>query len=192
MAFYYRQEYCTGCRACQVACKDVNDLPIGILFRRVRSFETGKFPKPGKFNFAETCNHCTTPACVSVCPTGSFYIDFDDGTVQQKNGLCIGCKDCITACPYEIPKYFEKYNKVAKCNACIEIRELGELPACVAVCTMRTLEFGDAEELLAKHKDETLVKDLPFLPDSKTTNPSTLIKPRACALEKDYREHSIV
>jgi len=192
MAFYYRQEYCTGCKTCQVACKDVNDLPIGILFRRVRKFETGKYPKPGKYNFAETCNHCATPACVAACPTGSFYMDLDDGTIQQNTALCNGCKKCMTDCPYGIPKYFEKYNKVAKCNACIEWRKEGEVPACVGTCPMRALEFGDMDELLAKHKDETLVKDLPILPDSKRTNPNTLIKPRACALEKDYREHVIV
>ena len=192
MAFYYNQSNCIGCKACQTACKDVNDLPVGILFRHVRDFETGKFPNVGKYHFAETCNHCSTPACVAACTTGSFYMDMDDGTIQQDTSLCNGCKACIEACHYEIPQYWEVYHKAVKCNACIELRGIGEPPACVAACTMRILEFGDMDKLIAKHSEEMLVKDLPFLPDSSRTAPNTVFKARPCSLEKEYREHMYV
>jgi len=191
MAFYYNQSNCIGCKACQTACKDINGLPVGVLFRHVRDFETGKYPNAGKYHFAQTCNHCASPACVAACMTGSFYIA-DDGTVQQDTSLCDGCKSCITACPYEIPQYWEAYNKVAKCNACIELRGIGEPPACVAGCIMRILEFGEMSELTARHSSETLTKDLPILPDSSRTSPNTIIKARPCALEKDFREHMYV
>ena len=191
MAFYYNQKYCIGCRTCQVACKDKNDLPIGVLFRRVRSFETGKYPKPGKFNFAQTCNHCTSPTCVVSCPTGSLYVA-GDKTVQQKHVLCIACLRCVESCPYKHPQYLESEGIVLKCDACITLRAMGENPACAATCPMRTLEFGDAEELRAKHAGEDLTMEFPFLPDPSKTNPSTLVRGRDCAFDPEFREHKIV
>ena len=69
--FYFNQQMCIGCRTCQVACKDKNDLEVGYLFRRVESFEVGEFPAPAIFHYSGACNHCHTPACVEVCPAGA-------------------------------------------------------------------------------------------------------------------------
>ena len=97
--FYFNQQICIGCRTCQVACKDKNDLEVGYLFRRVESFEVGEFPAPATFHYSGACNHCHTPACVEVCPAGATYINEEDGTVQHDDEACIGCGYCVKACP---------------------------------------------------------------------------------------------
>jgi anaerobic dimethyl sulfoxide reductase subunit B (iron-sulfur subunit) len=100
--------------------------------------------------------------------------------------MCIGCRYCVNACPYHNPQYIDNLMVVHKCNACIELRSAGEQPACVAACPMRTLEFGEFEEL--KQKYPYAVGSLPVLPDSAITTPSLLIAPRPVALETESWE----
>lgn len=181
--FYYNQTACIGCRTCQIACKDKNDLEIGTLFRQVVSYETGMYPEAHVYHYAATCNHCEMPACVAVCPDGAMYIDEDDGTVQHDDEKCIGCQYCVKACPYGVPQYIESLQKTHKCDACIQLRGAGEQPACVAACPMRALEFGPIEDLRAAHPDA--VNQIVILPDASQTNPSVAIEPKAAALEPD-------
>ncbi len=184
--FYFNQAACVGCKTCQVACKDKNDLEVGYLFRHVNDFESGEYPAPKLFHYAATCNHCEMPACVANCSTGALYIDDEDGTVQYDTSKCDGCQACVTACPYSVPVFFEEEKVVRKCDACKTLRENGEQPACVAACPMRALEFGPIDELAAAHPDA--VKDIAILPDSSTTGPCTLIDARPAALEDDFVE----
>lgn len=179
--FYFNQASCIGCKTCQIACKDKNDLEVGILFRHVTDYEIGVYPSVASYHYAATCNHCEKPACVAGCPNGAMYIDDEDGTVQHDNEKCIDCQYCVEACPYGVPQYIESLKSVRKCDACKQLRENGEQPACVAACPMRALEFGAVEELMAAHPDA--VKDIVILPDSSETNPCTLIEPKAAALE---------
>jgi len=188
LGFYFNQNYCIGCRACQAACKDINNLDTGILYRRVTTYETGTFPTPGLYSYAGTCNHCENPACVMSCVPGALT-KADDTTVQIDKELCLGCKQCIEACPYHIPQYNPTTMVVGKCIACAALRAEGENPACVDACNMRVLEFGDLDELRAKHGAEELTSDLPILPSSAQTTPSVLIKPRPCALEPQFVHH---
>lgn len=188
--FYFDMEACIGCRTCQIACKDKNNLQLGVLFRRVKSFETGVFPKPDSYNYSSTCNHCKEATCVKGCPTGAMHFG-EDGTVQHDDSLCIGCKYCIWNCPYAVPQYLEEKNMVGKCDSCKDLRDKGENPACVDACLMRCLEFGDLDELAAKHKTNPLIKDLPILPSSSITNPSIFITPKNCALDPKYKEKEV-
>ena len=121
--FYFNQQMCIGCRTCQVACKDKNDLEVGYLFRRVESFEVGEFPAPATFHYSGACNHCHTPACVEVCPAGATYINEEDGTVQHDDEACIGCGYCVKACPYGHPVLIEELNVVHRCDGCIVARQ---------------------------------------------------------------------
>lgn len=182
--FHFNQDDCIGCKTCQTACKDKNDLPIGKVFRNLLDFETGTYPDASVYHYAKTCNHCEEPACVAGCPTGAMFIDEADGTTQHDDSMCIGCQACVNNCPYEVPVYFEEDNISRKCDACIALREIGEDPACVAGCQTRALTFGPIDDLATEFADA--VTDLPILPDSSVTSPCTLITPKACALEEDF------
>jgi anaerobic dimethyl sulfoxide reductase subunit B (iron-sulfur subunit) len=183
--FYFNGNRCIGCRACQIACKDKNNLDVGVLFRQVRSYETGAYPNPGYFHHSSTCNHCERPACVASCPSEALYIA-GNKTVQNDYEICIGCKNCLRACPYDVPQYLDAQEISIKCNMCVDLTVLGEFPVCVNACPQRVLEWGDLDELRVRHPDA--VVDLPILPDSSQTSPSTIITPRACALEADFRQ----
>lgn len=184
LGFYYNQDICTGCRVCQIACKDTNNTDIGILYRRVRTLETGTYPTVSGYFFSGACNHCENPACVENCPTGAMYVSESDGTVQHDDETCIGCKTCVVSCPYEVPQYNEEANIVGKCYTCTNIRKQYGEPPCVASCPMHALEFGDIDELKAAHPDA--VSDIALLPSSSMTTPSLLISKKPAADEADY------
>lgn len=186
--FYYNQKSCSGCHTCQIACKDKNDLDVGPLFRRVRTFETGDYPNPGYYHFSSTCNHCENPACTRACPTGAMYKN-EDGIVLHNDDQCVGCRACVMACPYDVPQYIDELRIVQKCNMCVDYIEQGQNPVCVDACTQCVLEWGPLDDLKAAHPDA--VQDLPILPDSSLTQPSMLVSPRDCALDEDYEEMAI-
>ena len=186
LGFYFDMTRCVGCRACQVACKDRNNLDTGLIFRYAKTYETGSFPDVGMYNYSGSCNHCENPACITVCPTGAMY-KAEDGTVIHDDDMCIGCKACMNICPYGAPTFDEVRAIVRTCDACASQRAKGENPVCVDACPSRALDFGERDELIAKY-GEDLVKDLPILPDSSLTNPNTLIKAKPCALEENFRE----
>ena len=172
--FYFDMTTCSGCKTCQLACKDVNNLEVGMLFRKVHDFEGGKYPKPWSFPLSISCNHCAEPKCAANCPTGAMYKRPEDGVVIHRKEKCIGCRMCLWSCPYGAPQYNEKTGKVGKCDGCAALTAQGENPACVDACLMRCLQFGDIEELRKKYGANADVKGLPA---SATTSPSLVIKP---------------
>ena len=184
--FFFNQQRCIGCKTCQMACKDKNNLPLDVWFRRVSSFESGSYPMPTAYHYSASCNHCSKPECVAVCPIGAAHVDIEDGTVQIDSSICIGCQYCVTACPYGNPRYLMDRMVVQKCDACKTWREDGEHIACVSACPMRALEFRPLDELKAAHPEAIDV--LPILPDPTKTSPSLLINAKQSALLPDYRE----
>lgn len=176
MGFYINMTNCIGCRTCQIACKEKNSLPVGVLYRRVGSYETGAFPKPGYYHFSASCNHCTSPKCILSCPTGAMRFA-EDGTVQHNSRLCIRCKYCVKNCPYQVPQYFEGADRVGKCDSCIDLRKKGNNPVCVDACLMRCIEWGELDALQERHAGEHITADIAVLPESKITKPSILINP---------------
>ena len=154
---------CTGCRGCQLACKQWNGLSAGqtvaagtyqnppdlqpntwtlIRFQEVAAKDGVKwlFRKDG-------CMHCTNAACVKVCPSGALYYS-DLGTVGIIKERCIGCKECVAACPFEIPRYDSVTDKVYKCDLCLSRIKADLSPACVKACPTGALTFGDREDML--------------------------------------------
>ena len=182
-AFYFDMTRCIGCKTCQIACKDKNDLPIGTIFREISSYEGGEFPALEVFHYSASCNHCADPACVANCPTGAMY-KTEDGPVLHDDDVCIGCGMCVQSCPYGVPKLIEAKGISGKCDTCIAIRNNGGEPQCVAACPMRALDFGEYDELLDKYPDAVSINVLPFLPASET-GPMTLVKVKDCALNAD-------
>lgn len=180
IGFYYNQTNCVGCRACQVACKDANDLDEGVLFRRVGTFEVGtNYNDVEGFFYSGSCNHCANPACVANCPTGAMHKSEEDGTVLHDDDVCIGCKQCMEACPYSVPQFLEDKNITGKCTTCTAIRNQYGNPPCVDSCPIHVLEFGDLEELKAAHPGA--VSEIAILPAASETNPSLLIDKKAAA-----------
>ena len=188
VAFYFDMTSCIGCKACQMACKDKNDLAVGTLFRNVKGYEVGSYPTPGVFYMSATCNHCGNPACVANCPTGAMYQN-EDGVVLHDDEMCIGCGTCVNSCPYSVPKLLEDKGIAGKCDTCIGIRANGGQPQCVAACPMRALDFGDLAEMQKKYPDAVTLDQLAIMPESDTV-PSTLVKPKkivsADAVEKHF------
>ncbi len=191
LGFYFDMTACVGCKTCQMACKDKNNLSVGTVFRSVKDYETGSFPNVGIFHLTQSCNHCENPACVAACPTHAMYKDEETGLVLHDDEICIGCQSCVAACPYGQPKLIEELNVVHKCDSCIAIRENGGEPQCVASCVMRAIEFGDLDELKAKHPDAVSIAELPMMPEiAALTMPNTIVSVKAnvsdAAVEKNF------
>ena len=122
--FYVESNYCVGCKACQVACKDEHDLEVGQLFRKITTKESGQIIEQNKaffsnvtaYHLSTSCHHCDEPACVKNCPTGAMNKNPETGIVSVNQDRCIGCRYCTWACPYGAPQYNEQIGKTGKCD----------------------------------------------------------------------------
>jgi len=184
-AFFFDSSSCSGCKACQMACKDKNDLGPGILWRKVYEITGGGWRKEGEvwipgvyaYNISLACNHCEDPACRRSCPTKAI-VKGPDGVVVLNSRACIGCRYCEWSCPYGAPRYDGKMGVMGKCDFCFDLVEKGEKPACVAACPMRALDFGELEVLKEKYGGTDAIFPLPR---ASQTGPSLLIKPHKSA-----------
>lgn len=180
-AFYFDSAACTGCKTCQAACKDKNDLPVGVLWRRVYEVTGGGWTRRGDawatdvfaYQVSLACNHCEQPICAEVCPASAYDVRAD-GLVLLNPERCLGCKYCSWACPYGAPQYNERAGHMTKCDFCADLVEAGKPPACVAACPMRVLDFGDRAELEARHGSAATIFPLP---PPALTGPSLVITP---------------
>lgn len=152
--FLFDVTKCKLCGACWDADKQRNNLPIpegnflddnlsenSFLVIKERSGRGVRF----------SCMHCLTPTCASVCPVGALK-KTDIGAVIYEKDRCIGCRYCVIACPFKVPKY--EWSKplpyVRKCDFCYDRITKGQLPACASVCPTGALMFGDRDELLGE------------------------------------------
>ncbi len=180
--FYFDMATCIGCHACEIACRDRNNLyNVGELFRHVTTTEGGKFPNPTYFNLSIACNHCGNPACVAACAAGAAYKDEETGLVLIDASMCDGCGACVTACPYGEPILMECDGKsvAQKCDGCYALVAKGQNPVCVDACMMRCLKFGEYADLVAEYGGTA---DIKVLPDSAQTVPALVINATEDAL----------
>lgn len=191
---------CIGCHTCAVACKQVNNLPQEVWWNRVLTdggegidSARGEYPNLYMRFITLSCQHCENPACVKVCPVGATYKDSETGIVRQDYDKCIGCRMCMSACPYtgvrsfnwEEPQYATGFatgdadvaahqkHVVEKCTFCYQRLARGETPACMELCPSRARHFGDLDDpdseiskLIASRSYERLLED-------RGTKPST-------------------
>ena len=168
MGFYTDTTVCIGCKACEVACKEWNQLPAtaggrntlsgnsydntrrldGTHWRHVKFIE--QFDKPRTqaawLMMSDVCKHCVQSACLDVCPTGAIIrTEFD--TVVIQSDVCNGCRDCIAACPFDVIGIDEATNTAAKCTLCYDRMQGGLTPACAQACPTASIQFGPISEL---------------------------------------------
>lgn len=133
---------CIGCHACTTACKSENDVPVGAFRTWVKYTEVGTFPAVRRHFAVLRCNHCTSAPCVTICPVTALH-KRKDGIVDLDRDVCIGCKACMQACPYDALYINEEKGCAEKCHFCAHRIEQKLEPACVVVCPERAILVGD-------------------------------------------------
>ena len=156
---------CIGCKACQVACSEWNDLrePVG--------YNVGVYDNPMDLTadtwtvmrFAEVtfdegkrlewlirkdgCMHCADPGCLKACPSPGAIVQYSNGIVDFVEEHCIGCGSCITGCPFNVPRISKADNKAYKCTLCSDRVAVGLEPACVKTCPTGAITFGTKNDM---------------------------------------------
>ena len=139
---------CIGCNACQDACKAENHLPEGEETKLSSTAYTALEEHDGTY-VRRLCQHCIDPTCASVCPVGAFT-KTAEGPVLYDESKCIGCRYCIQACPFQVPRYewSSTYPKVQKCKFCAERQRKGLPTACAEACPTGATKYGDRDDLI--------------------------------------------
>ncbi|HSY49221.1 MAG TPA: formate dehydrogenase subunit beta [Thermoanaerobaculia bacterium] len=165
VAKYVDTSTCIGCKACEAACQEWNDL------KRVPTSQDGSYQTMPelqadfwnliKFNETEVdgelnwlmrkdqCMHCAEPGCLAACPAPGAIVQYANGIVDVNPDSCIGCGYCATGCPFDVPKFHAKTGKMAKCTLCVDRAEVGLEPACVKACPTGCLSYGSKDDMVA-------------------------------------------
>lgn len=166
LAMFTDTSLCIGCRACQVACKQWNELDMeqpewtgtyqnqshftDQTYRLVRFMEE---PKPNGdlawLLMSDVCKHCAEAGCLNACPTGAIYRT-EFGTVNINQDTCNGCKYCVSACPFGVVSFNERTGTASKCTFCNDRIHNGLGPACAKACPTESIQFGFRDDLVAK------------------------------------------
>ncbi len=155
---------CIGCKACEVACQEWNDLPPETTVQtgtyQTLPDTTANFWNLIRFREHEDeaglhwlmrkdqCMHCADPGCLKACPAPGAIVQYSNGIVDFQQENCIGCGYCISGCPFDIPKFGRKNRKVFKCTLCVDRVSVGLEPACIKACPTGCLQFGTKPQLL--------------------------------------------
>lgn len=195
--FYFDSTRCTGCRTCEIACKDYKDLGVDFAYRHVYDCEGGDWQMQSDGTYTQDCfvyhvslgcQHCDDPACVKVCPTTAMHKDASTGLVSVDERKCIGCGYCHMACPYNAPKVDREKGHSVKCDGCAERVAAGEKPVCVEACPARALDFGTIEEMAKLGERGNIAP----LPEPTYTKPNLYIKASADALPAGAEDGKVV
>ncbi|MDQ3757700.1 MAG: 4Fe-4S dicluster domain-containing protein, partial [Actinomycetota bacterium] len=165
VGFFTDTSICIGCKACEVACKEWNGVPVGDLSFAGESYDnTGALgadtwrhvafvEQPGRWLMSsDVCKHCTRAGCLEVCPTGAlFRTEF--GTVVVQQDVCNGCGYCVPACPFGVIDQREDDGRVWKCTMCYDRQKDGLEPACAQACPTDSIQYGPLDELREKAND---------------------------------------
>ncbi len=168
MGFFTDTTVCIGCKACEVACKEWNQLPAtdggantlsgqsydntrqldGIHWRHVKFVEQFPADREGGrwLMMSDVCKHCVQAGCLEVCPTGAIIRTEFDTVVIQSN-VCNGCRDCIAACPFGVIGTNPVSGTAQKCTLCYDRMQVGLTPACAKACPTESIQFGPIASL---------------------------------------------
>jgi formate dehydrogenase iron-sulfur subunit len=164
---------CIGCKACQSACTEWNDLvqPVGVNFGvldnpadltanqfTLMRFTEWENPDSGNLEFLirkDGCMHCEDPGCLKACPAPGAIVQYANGIVDFQHEACIGCEYCVKGCPFNIPRYSAGENKAYKCTLCSDRVAVGQEPACSKACPTHAIMFGTKADMI-KHSQERI------------------------------------
>jgi formate dehydrogenase iron-sulfur subunit len=165
---------CIGCKACQVACMEWNDLrdevgscqgfydnPADLTDKSWTVMRYTEVEQNGKLEWLirkDGCMHCADPGCLKACPAPGAIIQYANGIVDFHQENCIGCGYCVTGCPFNIPRISKEDSKAYKCSLCSDRVAVGQAPACVKTCPTGAIQFGSKEQM--KDYADKRVKDL--------------------------------
>ena len=164
VAKYIDTTTCIGCKACEVACVEWNDLP-SFSTHEFGSYQTLPSLHADYWNLVrfherqgesglewlmrkDNCMHCEEPGCLEACPAPGAIVQYDNGIVDVNPEACIGCGYCETGCPFDVPKIHERTKKMSKCTLCVDRVGVGLEPACVKACPTGCLQFGTKEDMV--------------------------------------------
>ena len=157
---------CIGCKACEVACMEWNDLP----FRETTFNNTYQTMPDMAWNYwtlirfnehvredapfqwlmrKDGCMHCADPGCLAACPADGAIVQYENGIVDFQQDNCIGCQYCVTGCPFNVPKFNPQTKRVFKCTLCSDRVGQGLEPACIKACPTGCLHFGTKDDMKA-------------------------------------------
>ncbi|ASK26753.1 formate dehydrogenase subunit beta [Neisseria chenwenguii] len=165
---------CIGCKACQVACSEWNDIrdeigenhgvydnPMDLTAKSWTVMRFSEVEENGKLEWLirkDGCMHCADPGCLKACPSPGAIIQYENGIVDFHQENCIGCGYCIAGCPFNIPRINKEDNRAYKCTLCSDRVAVGQEPACVKTCPTGAIQFGAKEDMKAVAAER--VKDL--------------------------------
>jgi formate dehydrogenase iron-sulfur subunit len=155
---------CIGCKACEVACQEWNDLPPEATVQS-GTYQTlpdmtsnfwnlirfSEHDSEGGFHWLmrkDQCMHCSEPGCLIACPAPGAIVQYANGIVDFQQDNCIGCGYCMTGCPFNVPKFANDTRRVYKCTMCVDRVSVGLQPACVKACPTSCLQFGEKDAIL--------------------------------------------
>ena len=164
---------CIGCKACQVACMEWNDLrdeigsnvgvydnPADLTDQSWTVMRFSEYENPvGDLEWLirkDGCMHCEDPGCLKACPAPGAIVQYNNGIVDFHEEHCIGCGYCITGCPFDVPRISKKDSKAYKCTLCSDRVAVGQEPACVKTCPTGAIVFGTKEDM-QRHADHRIV-----------------------------------
>ena len=161
---YIDTSTCIGCKACEVACQEWNDLPPiethqfgsyqtmpklhADFWNLIRFFEREVDGSTAWLMRKDNCLHCEDPGCLAACPAPGAIVQYENGIVDVNPDACIGCGYCETGCPFDVPKIHEKTAKMSKCTLCTDRVTVGLEPACVKACPTGCLHFGTKDDMV--------------------------------------------
>jgi len=136
---------CIGCHACTTACKSENVVPLSVTRTYVKHVDIGVFPQARRAHQVTRCNQCAHAPCATACPTTAMF-KRADGIVDFDKSICIGCKACMAACPYDAISINPEDHSAEKCNFCAHRIDMQLEPACVVVCPTQAILVGDMND----------------------------------------------
>ena len=163
------QSRCIGCNACVHACTEC-DTHAGRSMMHLETVDRATSTQTAPM----VCMHCDDPTCAEVCPADAIK-KTEDGVVQSaEKSRCIGCSNCVVACPFGVPEYVEEFDMMMKCDMCYDRTSVGSEPMCTSVCPSQALWFGTREEFYATRQG-TLSNEFQFGNRMVTTQVHTVV-----------------